>query len=446
MPYLQLRDSRYPLARGDARVGRGEGADIRLPIENSAGAPIVALISLASDGVATVRSLGAPGSVLVNGVQVGQQPAPLLHGDRMVLDGCELRFADEAQLGETIDFPIASVDSQIATPTPGAAEARTDGRLLSLVDGREYPVGPGGLSIGRDASCDLVITSPEVSRRHAEIRSAPKGFALLDRSTNGVLVNGKRVWAELALGRGDMIRIGREEFRFYAEGQGAGTAANLESVPSLQVTAAMPAMKRPVRPPVADASPPASELKEPLSAAEPKARNVLATLEIINEGPTKGKKFDLLTPLSNVGRGDHNDVIVRDESVSESHAKIQRRDDGWYAVDMGSTNGTYVNGERISSETRIGTGADIRFGGVKTVFRPAGGAMRASGGTRVIVGLKGADPKRVEQRPPEAHPPQPPAATASDRVSSGRGTAPWLLTLLLVVLITYTVYLVVQGR
>ena len=77
-----------------------------------------------------------------------------------------------------------------------------------------------------------------------------------------------------------------------------------------------------------------------------------------------------------MGRGDHNDVAIHDESVSESHAKIQRREDAWYIVDMDSTNGTYVSGNRVFGEATVTSGADLRFGGVKMLFRTAGGAQR----------------------------------------------------------------------
>src|SRR5438445_320308 len=69
----------------------------------------------------------------------------------------------------------------------------------------------------------------------------------------------------------------------------------------------------------------------------------------------------------------HNDVRLTDESVSETHAKLQRRDDGWYLVDMDSTNGSYVGGTRVVGERRIEGSPDLRFGGVKMRFSPVGG-------------------------------------------------------------------------
>src|SRR2546421_466344 len=67
--------------------------------------------------------------------------------------------------------------------------------------------------------------------------------------------------------------------------------------------------------------------------AQADSRPVLATLELMNEGPLKGTRIELRTPLTHVGRGAHNDVVLTDDTVSDSHAKIQKREGGWYLVD-----------------------------------------------------------------------------------------------------------------
>jgi pSer/pThr/pTyr-binding forkhead associated (FHA) protein len=127
--------------------------------------------------------------------------------------------------------------------------------------------------------------------------------------------------------------------------------------------------------------------------AQPEAEQppVLATLEVTSEGVLKGQRFEIRRPLVHVGRGRHNDVLIPDASVSESHAKLQRRDNGWFVVDMESTNGTYVGGKRIVGEFLVDGSPDIRFGGVKFVFRPTpvGDTAGAKGGTHIIAPLRG---------------------------------------------------------
>ena len=109
----------------------------------------------------------------------------------------------------------------------------------------------------------------------------------------------------------------------------------------------------------------------------------------MNEGPGKGTKYELHTPLGHVGRGAHNDVRLSDESVSETHAKLQKREDGWYVVDMDSTNGTYVGGSRVSGERKIEGSPDVRFGGMKFRFTAIGttASELEAKGTRAITAI-----------------------------------------------------------
>jgi hypothetical protein len=175
----------------------------------------------------------------------------------------------------------------------------------------------------------------------------------------------------------------------------------------------------------------------PTPLASPAAedpRPVLATLESMNEGPSKGTRFSLRTPLAHVGRGAHNDVRLPDESVSEMHAKLQRRDDGWYVVDLESTNGTYVAGARVAGERRLEGTPDVRFGGVKLRFTPSAEAAPAEvKGTRPIASI---DRKRPSAAPP-ADPVRP-------DVPKG-GISAWVWMVVLLVLLAAG-YFVLQGR
>jgi predicted component of type VI protein secretion system len=147
-------------------------------------------------------------------------------------------------------------------------------------------------------------------------------------------------------------------------------------------------------------------MSQPTSPAMPRVedpRPELASLEILNEGPTKGTRFAIRSALSHVGRGAHNDIRLMDDSVSETHAKLQRRDDGWYVVDMDSTNGTYVGGTRIAGERRLVGSPDVRFGGMKLRFTPADIAAEGDvRGTRAIASVE-----RLRRTVPAAAPAQP---------------------------------------
>jgi anti-anti-sigma factor len=80
---------------------------------------------------------------------------------------------------------------------------------LTFPDGKEYSIPPGRLTMGREADCDLVITDPLVSRRHAEIQVRDGTPYITDLgSVNGTWVNGKQLSAERPLQGGDVIEVG----------------------------------------------------------------------------------------------------------------------------------------------------------------------------------------------------------------------------------------------
>jgi pSer/pThr/pTyr-binding forkhead associated (FHA) protein len=68
-------------------------------------------------------------------------------------------------------------------------------------------------------------------------------------------------------------------------------------------------------------------------------------------------------PVVNIGRAEYNDIVIPDESVSTMHAKLQRREEIWVLTDNGSTNGTFVDGERLSGEAVLSPGRTRPFRG-----------------------------------------------------------------------------------
>jgi pSer/pThr/pTyr-binding forkhead associated (FHA) protein len=455
MPYLQYRDQRVTLTQADQVIGAFDGAALRIPGDD----PVArAVVRIAADGTGIIRRDGPAAVVYVNGVQLGAEPAPLLHGDKVELGGVQLHYGDDAKGGSTQFISAANVVAQArAAGGPKRATSATGGRLVSLVDGREYAVPDTGVTFGREIGNDIVIASAEVSRRHAQITPGDAGYILKDLSTNGVLVNGARVEGEQVLGRGDVIRIATEEFRFYADkvrepavvapppasaasaspATAAGAARPQPEVvaPPSPATAAGAARPQPevVAPPspttaadaarpqpevVAPPAPPPSEAPtEPKPVRPAAAREPLATLEVVNEGPMKGTTYSIFTPLTNVGRGAHNDVAIADDSVSDSHAKILRKEGHWYVVDQASTNGTYVGGRRVQGEQQLVGAPDVRFGNVKVTFRPSAAAADTGGGTRAIAALNVEQARRMSTH-------QKPAAAAAHAPATAAAQKP----------------------
>jgi len=171
--------------------------------------------------------------------------------------------------------------------------------------------------------------------------------------------------------------------------------------------------------PDAAPAPTAAPSPSPAPATTPDTRPILAILEVVNEGVSRGKRYDVRVPLAHVGRGAHNDIVIDDDSVSDIHAKLQRREDGWYLIDLGSTNGTYVGGSRLTNnERRLDGAPDVRFGGVKLNFRPADVPVPAAKSTRAIASTP-IDRSKLPQRQPRATVPAKPAPVVPEERRSG---------------------------
>jgi pSer/pThr/pTyr-binding forkhead associated (FHA) protein len=106
------------------------------------------------------------------------------------------------------------------------------------------------------------------------------------------------------------------------------------------------------------------ELRQERQARQPAV--VPANLIVVDPGTSATKPGDViaLEPVTRLGRGDGNTLILDDEFVSAHHALLVHRDGGWWVRDDGSTNGTLVNGERIDGEVSLQEGDDIQIGQV----------------------------------------------------------------------------------
>ena len=195
------------------------------------------------------------------------------------------------------------------------------------------PLADGELLVGRDAGCDVVLRSKDVSRRHA--RFFVKGEELLVEdlgSHNGVYVAGARVEKPAKVLPGAAVEIGDVKVSVKAASEAVGAGAALKSVGSDK------------------------QIKLPAKAT--------------------------------VGRGADCDVVLDDDSVSRKHAELARDDRGVYRLrDLESANGTFLNGKPIGREpVLVPEGAKLRFGDVELLFwRPPVGMAPATR-QKILVG------------------------------------------------------------
>ncbi len=124
-------------------------------------------------------------------------------------------------------------------------------------------------------------------------------------------------------------------------------------------TTLMPVWQPPPAPPaVAETMAIGSKPKAAFSTTPGTATQAELTIE---SGPDAGHSHRASDHAIRLGRSPDNDVILRDPATSGHHARLERRGDQFWIVDLGSTNGTLVNGESIQ-EKQLNHGDRLTIG------------------------------------------------------------------------------------
>ena len=96
---------------------------------------------------------------------------------------------------------------------------------------------------------------------------------------------------------------------------------------------------------------------------------VRKTKLLLISGPLQGREFVVNRDTYTIGSGDHNDLVIGDSTVSKRHCEIIVEESGYQIRDLDSTNGTMVQGVRVSS-AHLAPGAEIQIGKSRIVFCP----------------------------------------------------------------------------
>lgn len=94
-----------------------------------------------------------------------------------------------------------------------------------------------------------------------------------------------------------------------------------------------------------------------------------AAVLVVESGARPGEEHPLSPGETRIGRDDAADVVVQDPEISRIHARITRQGESYFVEDMGSTNGTYVNGAQIIGRQALNNGDKIGVGQTVLVFR-----------------------------------------------------------------------------
>jgi pSer/pThr/pTyr-binding forkhead associated (FHA) protein len=197
-------------------------------------------------------------------------------------------------------------------------------------------------SIGRLAENDICIPEQHVSRRHAVIAYDAEigGFVIKDPgSANGTFVNDKQIKEPTPLVHGDEIRL---------------------YVPTLKFSSVVTEHERTA----------AAERGTLITAIANTGKGKL----IITTGPQEGNTIPLLLEELTVGRATNRanwEIALQDPSVSRPHARLRLENGGeWHIQDLGSANGTLVNGKPVAEDGQVLHDGDIvAFGATLALFR-----------------------------------------------------------------------------
>lgn len=89
--------------------------------------------------------------------------------------------------------------------------------------------------------------------------------------------------------------------------------------------------------------------------------------------------YDIDQPAIQVGRGEGMDITIDNPSVSRQHAVIRQDGDRWIVADLGSSNGTFLNGEKVEGGVEVKEGDEIGMGKFSLLFGKALGEVKADG-------------------------------------------------------------------
>ena len=125
---------------------------------------------------------------------------------------------------------------------------------------------------------------------------------------------------------------------------------------------------------------------------------------VMRQGPNPGKVFELSGPEAVIGRDISNQVTVNDAEVSRRHTRLEFQGGGYIVEDLGSTNGTFVNGRRLTGPHSLRPGETIRMGEtVSFTYELLGG-----GGDATVAAAR----QQAAPAPRQAAPPPPPQRPA----------------------------------
>lgn len=225
-------------------------------------------------------------------------------------------------------------------------------------EGREWPVNHNPCIIGRSETAHVpIFGDPNLRPQHAAIQKVQTGFILVDGGGGNTMLDGQPV-TQAPLHNGATIQLGNSVFQFFLR---AGKTpqpvidGGYQPQPSAVQTHQAAYTQMPQMPQM-----PQTPQMQPMPSA-PTMQPALVALD----GPLAGQRFPLTTTLE-AGRESAGINLSFDSMASRRHASLAPAPGGIQVNDLGSTNGTYLNGQRIQ-QALAPIGGVVRIGA--TSFR-----------------------------------------------------------------------------
>ncbi|HSK70760.1 MAG TPA: FHA domain-containing protein, partial [Pyrinomonadaceae bacterium] len=234
-----------------------------------------------------------------------------------------------------------NIPSQVKQNKPVSAEAPKL-EFVGAGGGVPYQISKDNIWLGRDPSGDIVFEASAVvvSRRHAQIRRENGSFIVEDnKSFNGTLVNGQRISTPTPLYHDDEIELGMggPVLRFNSPSRVAPKGADLAGQRSIAIgqLANLPEFSQSIGSKTMVVSGDISQKAGYDDSAQPQLLMQLAF----------GNKQELV-----IGRADASDIQLDGLQISNRHARLVKTNSGIVIEDLNSTNGIYLNGNRVSRQ------------------------------------------------------------------------------------------------
>ncbi|PJJ01161.1 FHA modulated ABC efflux pump with fused ATPase and integral membrane subunit [Streptomyces sp. 2333.5] len=266
--------------------------------------------------------------------------------------------------------------------------------LVLELNGRTWTLDPSrSYNVGRDPQGDMVLDDARVSWRHATVRWAGRSWLIEDQgSTNGTYVQGQRIH-QMEIGPGSTVHLGNatDGPRVSLSAPAAADAFGAQPAGAVQQQAAQgwqapPAQQQPPaqqgwqappqggRPPYAP--PQQAQQAVPPQQARPQqerpAQQAGGAPAGGDRSPTTFHRLDT-GRVMRIGRALENELVVSDLQVSRHHAEFRATPDGRFEIrDLGSHNGTYVNGQPVTKSGTKVIGQNDIIGVGHSTFRLVG--------------------------------------------------------------------------